>query len=171
LFVVSAKGHRPRYPWSRQSSFMCRSCVRYFFEFATTTKPRTHERHTHTLFGVVVDIGCHGGWCVGGYWMSPKRPRTTNQSTDRPTSQPPRNQCQGSPNPRAKTSLLSWWIFDVIVASVSVVCRGWPPPPNSGHMSDTSSTSNIFHCLLLLQPGAKDQETRAQVARRDVRST
>ena len=86
--------------------------------------------------------------------------QTTKQPTNRPTNQPPSNQCQGSPNPRAKPRLVSWWILDVIVASVSAVCRGWPPPPNSGHMSDTSNISNIVHCFLVFRPRAKDQGPR-----------
>ena len=125
-----------------------------------------------TVVGLLEDIGCRQNN------IKQRNNQATNQPADQPTNQPPSNQCQGSPNPRAKTPLVGWWILDVIVASVSVVCRGWSPPPNSGHMSDTSNISNIVHCFSFFQPRAKDQGprtkdqgTHAQVARRDVRST
>ena len=98
-----------------------------------------------TVVGLLEDIGCRQNN------IKQRNNQATNQPADQPTNQPPSNQCQGSPNPRAKTPLVGWWILDVIVASVSVVCRGWSPPPNSGHMSDTSNISNIVHCCLLFQ--------------------
>ena len=109
-----------------------------------------------TVVGLLEDIGCRQNN------IKQRNNQATNQPADQPTNQPPSNQCQGSPNPRAKTPLVGWWILDVIVASVSVVCRGWSPPPNSGHMSDTSNISNIVHCLLFFQPRAKDQGPRTK---------
>ena len=135
------------------------------------------------LFGVLVDIGCHGGW-----------PSTTHQST---------TNNQQPANPKADTEathqvmmclcrscvrcLVCWWILDVmaiglrhqqptqkrtqerqpkkskVYTKTALVYKKillsntdhrhiqYPPPPNSGHMSDTLNISKMIHCCLLFQ--------------------
>jgi len=91
-----------------------------------------------TAVGVLDDIGCRQN----------NLSRPNNRPTNRPTNQQPSHRCKEFPNLRVKIRLASCLILAVIVASMSAICRCRPPPPNSGHLSDASNTSNIVHCFL-----------------------
>ena len=149
------------------------------------TKQRTQERHVKSCCVCVALVSVV--WRLGGYWMSwrlafdsppmnNKQPTTSQPTHNQPTANTHDAKTNKLPtaHPKADTGAThqvmiclcrfcvrwSWWILEVIVASVSAVCRGWPPPPNSGHMSDTSNISNIVHCFLVFRPRAKDQGPR-----------